>query len=155
MCINLPMFDQAKIYSNADSSVHLYNFNLDLEYDWLTTRELTEVKSTVIKLTERQEFLDLSQGIGYSGELPYIFGATENWKYGSIMDGRQPQEWENDLTELLQNEWSSIIKNAAPSWGEYDEEDNTWWVENSDNNIQTSQKSGLTETLKFWLEKYQ
>ena len=71
------------------------------------------------------------------------------------MDGRQPQEWENDLTELLQNEWSSIIKNGAPSWGEYDEEDNTWWVENSDNNIQTSQKSGLTETLKFWLEKYQ
>ena len=47
------MFDQAKIYLNAGSSVHLYNFNLDLEYDWLTTRELTEVKSTVIKLTER------------------------------------------------------------------------------------------------------
>ena len=38
------MFDQAKIYSNAGSTVHMYNFNLDLEYDWLTTRELTEVK---------------------------------------------------------------------------------------------------------------
>ena len=47
------MFDQAKIYSNAGSSVHLYNFNLDLEYDWLTTRELTEVNSTQIKLIER------------------------------------------------------------------------------------------------------
>ena len=38
------MFDQAKIYSNAGSTVHMYNFNLDLEYDWLTNRELTEVK---------------------------------------------------------------------------------------------------------------
>ena len=38
------MFDQAKIYSNAGSTVHMYNFNLDLEYDWLTTRELNEVK---------------------------------------------------------------------------------------------------------------
>ena len=47
------MFDQAKIYSNAGSSVHFYNFNLDLEYDWLTTRELTEVNSTQIKLIER------------------------------------------------------------------------------------------------------
>lgn len=37
------MFDQAKIYSNAGSTVHMYNFNLDLEYDWLTTRELNEV----------------------------------------------------------------------------------------------------------------
>ena len=43
ICINIPMFDQAKIYSNAGSTVHMYNFNLDLEYDWLTTRELTEV----------------------------------------------------------------------------------------------------------------
>ena len=143
------MFDQAKIYSNAGSTVHMYNFNLDLEYDWLTTRELNEVK-----FNWNHTYLGRSQGIGYSGELPYIFGTTENWKYSSIMDGRRPQEWENDLTELLQNEWSNIMRTGAPSWGQYDEDDTTWWVENDENIIQTSQKSGLTETLKFWLEKY-
>lgn len=143
------MFDQAKIYSNAGSTVHMYNFNLDLEYDWLTTRELNEVS-----FKWNHAYSGRFQGIGYSGELPYIFGTTENWKYSSIMDGRRPQEWENDLTELLQNEWSNILRTGASSWGQYDEDDNTWWVENNENILQTSQKSGLTETLKFWLEKY-
>ena len=45
ICINLPIFDQAKIYSNAGSTVHMYNFNLDLEYDWLTDRQLNEVNA--------------------------------------------------------------------------------------------------------------
>ena len=37
------MFEQAKTYANAGNTVHIYNFNLDLEYDWLTDRELSEV----------------------------------------------------------------------------------------------------------------
>lgn len=144
------MFEQAKTYANAGNTVHIYNFNLDLEYDWLTDRELSEVSFIQIFINS-----NLFQGIGYSGELPYLFGATGTWKYSSIMDGRSPQEWENDLSELLQNEWSNIMRYGTPSWGEFDEDDNTWWVENSGNNIQTNQKSGLTDTLKFWLEKYQ
>ena len=53
------MFDQAKIYSNAGSTVHMYNFNLDLEYDWLTTRELTEVIFNRNRIQSQVDFREL------------------------------------------------------------------------------------------------
>ena len=93
-------------------------------------------------------------GTGHAEELEYIFGFTRDWRYPATNNGLQPTDWEMDVTDFAENQWSNFSHFGEPSseWKPIDSGNNSFNHMVIDNNADEMFKmSDLDWLMNFWL----
>ena len=57
----------------------------------------------------------LFPGTGHMEELEYIFGLTRDWRYPATNNGLNPIDWESDVTNFAENQWSNFGHFGEPT----------------------------------------
>jgi len=61
-------------------------------------------------------------GAWHTREEPYVWGYTRTYEYPNWNNGRQPLDWEHDVTAFFESQWSRMSHRGAPrdEWSQYD-----------------------------------
>ena len=88
-------------------------------------------------------------------ELEYIFGLTRDWRYPATNNGLKPADWEMDVTNFAENQWSNFSHFGEPTadWGPIGSGNNSFNYMVINNNADEMFKmSDLDWLMNFWLK---